>query len=75
MTICSSDGRIVDLHGPYFAVNNDAQIILDTLKQNSDLSELLRPNDVIILDRGFRDCSKELAETYEFIVHLPTCNM
>ena len=73
-TICSADGRIADLFGPYFATNNDASIILNVLEENSDLNSLLKPGDVFILDRGFRDCVKELTEKFQFSVHMPTCN-
>jgi hypothetical protein len=73
MTLCSSDGRIIDLYSPYFAVNNDAQIILDVLKNNKNITELIKPGDVMIFDRGFKDCLKELTVKYELNVHLPAC--
>ena len=70
-TVCTTDGRIVAIFGPYFAVNNDASILLDVLerkgvKENEAFRDLLKPGDVFILDRGFRDCVKTLIEKYEF---------
>lgn len=75
MTICATDGRILDICGPYFAVNNDSDIILDILKseENQDLLKLLKLGDVLLLDRGFRDSRKQLENTYKFEVWMPTC--
>ena len=72
-TVCATNGQIVDLYGPYFAINNDASIFIHVLKTHKDLNELLKPGDILILDRGFRDCAKELEHNYQFNVHLPTC--
>lgn len=62
------------MYGPYFAVNNDAEIILDVLEKNADLRELLRPGDNVLLDRGFRDGKSKLKELYQLKVSMPTCN-
>ena len=51
--ICASNGCIVDVFGPYPAVDNDAKIIEDILANNKAFRELLLPNDLLILDRGF----------------------
>lgn len=74
MTICTADGRIVDIYGPYFATNNDANILINVLEENPDLLSLLKPNDVFILDRGFRDCVQILKQKYHYCVCLPACN-
>lgn len=74
-TICSTNGRILDIYGPYMAVNNDAQTIMHVLEEHEELRDLLKPNDVIILDRGFRDCVVDLKQSYQLIVRLPTCNI
>lgn len=73
MTICTADGRIVDMYGPYFATNNDATIIIDVLEKNPELTSLIKANDVFILDRGFRDCVQTLKQKYNYFVFLPTC--
>jgi hypothetical protein len=77
-TVCCADGFIVDLFGPYAAVNNDASILLDVLEQldiedeGVPLRSLLRPDDFLILDRGFRDCVKTVKKEYNFNVRMPT---
>jgi hypothetical protein len=70
--VCTTDGLIVDVFGPYSAKGNDANILMSILK-DSDLQNLLQPNDNIILDRGFRDCIDELKKTYKLIPRMPTC--
>lgn len=74
MTICAVDGRIIDVYGPYFATNNDSTILTHVLKENEDLTSLLKPKDVVILDRGFSDCAKHLTEKYGYLAYLPACN-
>ena len=58
--VCTTDGLIIDIFGPYSAKVNDAKILMSILKKNSDFRNLLQPKDNIILDRGFRDCVDEL---------------
>ena len=53
-TICTTNGLIIDFAGPYAAKYNDASIVKEVFK-NSDLRALLKPNDVLVVDRGFRD--------------------
>lgn len=55
MMVVSGDGEIVYALGPYPAVDNDAKI-LKTIFEETDAFEILQNNDVLILDRGFRDC-------------------
>ena len=38
----------------------------------NDLKELLQPNDIIILDRGFRDCVENLEKNYKLKVKIPS---
>ncbi|RNA01536.1 disulfide-isomerase a6, partial [Brachionus plicatilis] len=54
--ICSSNGRIVDIYGPYQASLNDAEIMKIILNNDKNLMNLIEPKDVFLLDRGFRDC-------------------
>ena len=52
--IVASDGFIIDVYGPYPAIDNDAKIIEHIFENDNDFKDLIRPGD-IILDRGFRD--------------------
>ena len=72
--ICSADGLIVDIYGPYAATINDASIIKDILQNNIDLKNLICENDVFLLDRGFRDCVNELKSVYSLNLKLPLSN-
>jgi hypothetical protein len=58
--ICATDGTIVDVYGPYRATVNDATIIEDVFKNDSYLRELVKSVDILIADRGFRDCPEQL---------------
>lgn len=70
--LCSTDGYIIDVVGPYPAVDNDATIMQHVLKSNKELRTLIRSNDHIIIDRGFRDCVKTLESTYKLNIHMPS---
>ncbi|RNA36622.1 Vacuolar sorting-associated 13C [Brachionus plicatilis] len=54
--ICSSNGRKVDIYGPYQASLNDAEIMKIILNNDKNLMNLIESKDVFLLDRGFRDC-------------------
>jgi hypothetical protein len=71
--ICATDGYIVDIFGPYPAVDNDAKILKNILSTNKDLRKLLKEKDHIILDRGFRDSINDLETVYKLKTHIPTC--
>jgi hypothetical protein len=71
--ICTSNGYIIDVLGPFPAKNNDATILDEILKSNDNLKNLLKPNDLVILDRGFRDIIKKLEKDYKLITKMPTC--
>ena len=45
--------------------------IIEFLKTNEDLRSILEENDTFVLDRGFRDCQKELNDKYKFKVKMP----
>ena len=72
--ICASNGCIVDVFGPYPAVDNDAKIIADILANNKAFRELLLPNDLLILDRGFRDVIDTLEKKYKVRTIMPYCS-
>ena len=58
--ICTSDGTIVDIYGFYAATINDATIMEDVLSKDKELRDIFQPDDILIADRGFRDCLKSL---------------
>jgi hypothetical protein len=63
MIITSTDGYILSVLGPFLAdsKNNDASIIKHCLFENQEgVLEWLIDDDVIILDRGFRDAIKPM---------------
>ena len=72
--ICTCDGTIVDIYGFYSATTNDATIMEDILLEDTDLREIFQENDILIADRGFRDCQKSIKEKYKINVMLPSCN-
>ena len=51
MIACLSDGRIVEVSGPYSATSNDATIQVLML-QNPETRDYYHRDDVIIVDRG-----------------------
>ena len=59
-TICTTDGYVVDMLGPYPANPNDAEILRTLLQDSNGLRKLVRENDIMVLDRGFRDVRNEL---------------
>ena len=72
-TVCCADGFIIDIYGPYKAKDNDASIIMDVIKEKDYLRNLLLPEDVVILDRVFRDCVKALKCEYSINSFTPSC--
>lgn len=69
-TICTTDGYVVDMAGPFLANQNDAQILDIILSDPEGLSKLIKKEDIFVLDRGVRDIKKKLEET-EFRVLMP----
>ncbi len=58
MIASTTNGYILDVIGPFLCngVNNDANITIDVLSKNQqDLDNLFRPDDLFVIDRGFRD--------------------
>lgn len=71
--ITSTDGYIVDVMGPYLSngKNNDASIIKHIITSNTgNIMEFLKDDDVLIVDRGFRDDIPFLNEL-GFKTHMP----
>lgn len=69
MKMVSVDGSIIDVFGPFPATKNDAEILRNVFEQTS-FQNILNSGDVILLDRGFRDCKKYL-ENKKFVVKMP----
>ena len=53
---------------------NDAKIMELVLKEDEDLRKLIKENDILIADRGFRDCRKTIKKNYRVDVIIPACN-
>lgn len=65
MIVTSSDGYILSIIGPYLAdgKNNDASIVQHMMKSNDEnMMKWFRKDDILILDRGFRDALDFLHE-------------
>lgn len=61
-TICTTDGYVVDILGPYLANQNDADILKIIMQDPNGLTKFLKKNDTFVLDRGFRDIVNYLEE-------------
>ena len=73
MVIVASDGYILSVLGPYRAdgKSNDAMITKHIFMSNSEnLKDWIAPNDVCVVDRGFRD-SVEFLEEQDLNVEMP----
>lgn len=61
MIVCA-DGYIIEVTGPYGARTSDSDIVKllldnhDGPMEEAPMRWFLHPNDVFVLDRGFRDC-------------------
>ena len=58
MVIVSTTGYYVSVLVPYFAdsKNNDASILNHIIQSNTEeIKEWVKPNEVFVVDRGFRD--------------------
>ena len=69
----TSNGKIVDVFGLHEATKNDASIMNDVLLCDKNLRKVLHPGDIILLDRGFRDCLDNLKNTYNLEPKMPAC--
>lgn len=69
--MCATNGHIIDIYGLFEATKNDASIIDLVLANSSDLRELFQKDDVILLDRGFRDAVSKLETEYQLRVKMP----
>lgn len=71
MVCVTPNGTYVDVFGPYTAVTNDAKIMEAVFDKHSDeIMNVLERGDVVLVDRGFRDCV-QLFESKGFVVKMP----
>jgi hypothetical protein len=79
LVVCSTNGYIVQVYDLQEAILNDAAIFSAILNkkdalENDNLRDLLLPNDLVILDRGFRDCLSLLKKTFQLNPKTPSSN-
>lgn len=71
MVFVTTNGRFVEIFGPYEATKNDASIMHSVFeKHDSDIMRCMQQGDIFLLDRGFRDCGNFL-ENKGFVVKMP----
>lgn len=69
MKAVAADGTIIDVFGPFKANLNDAEI-MKLIFNRTPIANIFKAGDVILVDRGFRDCVKFL-ERKGFTVGIP----
>ncbi|XP_058810622.1 uncharacterized protein LOC131675604 [Phymastichus coffea] len=69
-TVCTTNGFIVDICGPYEGTKNDAEIMKKVLADPNSVFRLMKEGDIMIVDRGFRNVVK-LLEDKKFVVLMP----
>lgn len=72
MMIVATDGTIIAVIGPFKATENDAKISTKILSQGHPVLDNMETSDVVVLDRGFRDCIREF-QSRGYIVKTPAC--
>lgn len=73
MMVVGSDGYILSMLGPYYGghKNNDAAITKHAILHNSEnINHWLCQNDVLVVDRGFRDCT-DFLQQHGYSVEMP----
>lgn len=70
MMCVATNGIILGAYGPFSARKNDASILEEILGEPNNIFSLLVPGDVVVLDRGFRDCVR-LLKNRGLIVEIP----
>lgn len=70
MVGCASDGYILFVLGPFDATHNDATILKDCFNRYEEILAILRENDVIFIDNGFRDVIEDLKQK-KLVAYIP----
>ena len=62
MLICdgTTTGRVLYMEGPFYANQNDANIIKNLIEDPNGLRQLLNEDDKLFLDRGFLRCERRI---------------
>lgn len=60
--MCNTNGFVTDMLGPYTENMNDAEIMKVILNDPNGLIKLLKKDDIIVVNRGFRDVIVNLEE-------------
>lgn len=63
-TICTTNGYVVEMEGPFYANQNDAEIMKILLNNPNGLQRIMKPGDICVVDRGFRDVVQQLEERH-----------
>lgn len=71
MVGCSPDGWVLFVLGPFDATHNDATILKDCFSRYSDEMSIIHENDIVLLDRGFRDVVNFLTTNKKLHVYCP----
>ena len=61
-TLCTTNGYIIDMLGPYLANQNDAEILRSVIENPTGLYKFLKDSDIFVLDHGFRDVKDALGK-------------
>lgn len=67
---CAPDGYVLFVLGPFDAIHNDATILKDCFNRYEELLAILRENDVIFVDNGFRDVMENLKQR-KLLAYIP----
>ncbi|XP_011251810.2 uncharacterized protein LOC105248620 [Camponotus floridanus] len=67
-TLCTTDGYIVDMLGPYLANQNDAEILKSVIEDPNSLRKFLKEGNIFVLDRGFRDIKDILEKDFRVLM-------
>lgn len=70
MVCVASDGTIICTVGPFMATENDATIMTKIIPENIPAMRNFMTNDLMLVDRGFRDCVEDFEEK-GFQVRIP----
>lgn len=70
MMCVTTNGYIIDVLGPFKASTNDATCMKAILEKNAAVKRTMKPGDVFLLDRGFRDCLQDI-ENMEYVAKTP----
>lgn len=65
-----TNGYIAATYGPFEATKNDASILAEIMNEEQSIFSKFLPGDVMVVDRGFRDCIGEFNRR-GFITKIP----